>query len=303
MKTTLDREGQFYRGNLHCHTTCSDGDYTPEESVEIYKKAGYDFLAITDHNRWGARLDLASEDFLILPGTEIDTVYEGGVHHIVGIGKACTLPDKAVIPQEFRRNVHPQAMIDYLRDAGCLAIYAHPFWSYCDQALLSSLDGLTGMEIINYSCEQEWKSGISEPYFEFLWRDGRTPWCFGADDAHGHVPDYLGGSITVKAPELTAPEILAAIERGSFYASYTPQGSIKPELLDFYVEDGIAYVKSSPCRNIYLIVSRTKYHPAHGTADAPLTAHSWKLPEDAVRVKCVLTGFDGAITWSQPIIL
>ena len=66
---------------------------------------------------------------------------------------------------------------------------------------------------------------------------------------------------------------------------------------------GIAYVKSSPCRNIYLIVRRPKYHPAHGTADAPLTAHSWKLPEGAVRVKCVLTGFDGAITWAQPIIL
>ena len=35
--------------NLHMHTTISDGSKTPEEAAEIYKKAGYDVVAITDH--------------------------------------------------------------------------------------------------------------------------------------------------------------------------------------------------------------------------------------------------------------
>ena len=35
--------------NLHMHTTLSDGSKTPEEAAEIYKKAGYDVVAITDH--------------------------------------------------------------------------------------------------------------------------------------------------------------------------------------------------------------------------------------------------------------
>ena len=35
--------------NLHTHTTRSDGAKTPEEVAEIYKKAGYDVIAITDH--------------------------------------------------------------------------------------------------------------------------------------------------------------------------------------------------------------------------------------------------------------
>ena len=40
----------WYKGNLHCHTTDSDGDCTPEEVVKRYKEQGYSFLAITDHN-------------------------------------------------------------------------------------------------------------------------------------------------------------------------------------------------------------------------------------------------------------
>ena len=303
MKATLNRTGSFYRGNLHCHTTCSDGELTPEQTVERYRSAGYDFLAIADHNRWGARQDLSEEGFLLLGGVEVDTVFEGGVHHIVGIGKTDTFPDKTVIPQDVRRNVHPQVMIDYLNAKGCMAIYAHPFWSYCDCALLASLQGLTGMEIINYSCEQEWKSGISEIYFDYLWRVGSPMWCVGADDAHGHVPDYLGGSITVKAESLTESAVLDAIKTGSFYASYTPDNVPGPQLLDFYVDEGIAYVQCSPCRSIHLIASRTEYKPVHGTKDQPVDSHCWKLPEKADSVKCVLTGFNGSIAWSQPIAL
>lgn len=43
-------EGQWYKGNLHCHTTVSDGSLTPEEVVTLYKSNGYSFLAISDHN-------------------------------------------------------------------------------------------------------------------------------------------------------------------------------------------------------------------------------------------------------------
>ena len=39
----------FYRGNLHAHTTCSDGQKTPKECMADYRAAGYDFLSITDH--------------------------------------------------------------------------------------------------------------------------------------------------------------------------------------------------------------------------------------------------------------
>src|SRR5207247_10706840 len=39
----------WLRGNLHAHTTYSDGGKTPKELLAEYEALGYDFLAITDH--------------------------------------------------------------------------------------------------------------------------------------------------------------------------------------------------------------------------------------------------------------
>jgi len=39
-----------YRGNIHTHTTESDGDAEPEKVVEWYNNHGYDFLVLSDHN-------------------------------------------------------------------------------------------------------------------------------------------------------------------------------------------------------------------------------------------------------------
>src|SRR5207253_8844019 len=39
----------WLRGNLHAHTTYSDGVKTPQDLITEYEALGYDFLAITDH--------------------------------------------------------------------------------------------------------------------------------------------------------------------------------------------------------------------------------------------------------------
>ena len=48
-KMGLHTEGNWYKGNLHTHSTNSDGRKTPEEIVQIYKDHGYQFLAFTEH--------------------------------------------------------------------------------------------------------------------------------------------------------------------------------------------------------------------------------------------------------------
>jgi len=65
------------KGNLHAHTTFSDGRFAVEDVVSRYRDLGYDFLAITDHDDliqpdyW---LSLPSSDdrMIILPGVELD---------------------------------------------------------------------------------------------------------------------------------------------------------------------------------------------------------------------------------------
>ena len=50
----LDHKGnKYYKLGLHIHTTRSDGHRTPEEAARIYREAGYDAIALTDHWIYG----------------------------------------------------------------------------------------------------------------------------------------------------------------------------------------------------------------------------------------------------------
>lgn len=47
---TGSAQPRWFRGNLHTHSLWSDGDDYPEMIADWYKRSGYDFLAISDHN-------------------------------------------------------------------------------------------------------------------------------------------------------------------------------------------------------------------------------------------------------------
>lgn len=44
------QSARWYRGNTHTHSLWSDGDDFPEMIVDWYRRNGYDFLALSDHN-------------------------------------------------------------------------------------------------------------------------------------------------------------------------------------------------------------------------------------------------------------
>lgn len=73
----FDRPGRFWRGNLHTHSDRSDGALPPEEISHLYRQAGYDFVAITDHFRteYGFPLTdtraLRTTAFTTMPGAEL----------------------------------------------------------------------------------------------------------------------------------------------------------------------------------------------------------------------------------------
>lgn len=72
----------YLRGNLHAHTTFSDGARAPQRLVEEYEALGYDFLAITDHDghdNWAEpaythALDALASRMLLFRGVELDFV-------------------------------------------------------------------------------------------------------------------------------------------------------------------------------------------------------------------------------------
>ena len=80
-KNPFKKKGNWYKGNLHLHTTNSDGTYTPEEICIVYKNEGYNFIAITDHGKvTSVKKNFPS--FLVIKGAELDN----GNFHVVALG-------------------------------------------------------------------------------------------------------------------------------------------------------------------------------------------------------------------------
>ena len=65
---------RFFKANLHCHSTISDGRKTPEELKRIYRENGYAVLSITDHEFLTDHQRLNEDDFLFINGYELSIV-------------------------------------------------------------------------------------------------------------------------------------------------------------------------------------------------------------------------------------
>jgi hypothetical protein len=65
------------KGNLHAHTTFSDGRWPVDTVIARYRDLGYDFLAITDHDNhiqddYWFRIPAGDDRILVLPGVELN---------------------------------------------------------------------------------------------------------------------------------------------------------------------------------------------------------------------------------------
>lgn len=62
---------QWLKGQVHLHTTNSDGHVSPANAVRSYEQAGYDFIAFTDHEVLPKESDLIQpSDMTLLSGVE-----------------------------------------------------------------------------------------------------------------------------------------------------------------------------------------------------------------------------------------
>lgn len=75
---------------LHCHTTYSDGTFSPTEIVSLAARAGVQALAITDHDTiagWDEAIATATaipQPIEIVPGVELSVTHHGRSLHILG---------------------------------------------------------------------------------------------------------------------------------------------------------------------------------------------------------------------------
>ena len=219
--------GQWFKGNLHTHSTSSDGVLSPDEVVDWYQSRGYHFLALTDH-RVPSEARSVAEDFILLSGIEMDGIDPDiGLFHLIGLGfeGALDLSLYQDYPDWLATGLSVQDTINTLRAAGAIVYLAHPYWSGEMSKDLLDLEGCFGLEIWNGACEVWDCKGLSVVHWDDLLAAGRRLWGVAADDCHwwpGRADAGLGW-VWVKAADLTQEAILSALEQGHFYASSGPQ--------------------------------------------------------------------------------
>jgi len=237
----FDVPGQWLKGNLHLHTTASDGELEPQQAVDGYRERGYDFLAITDHDTVVDMDALDGGGMTLLPGIEIGAPKAelGQSIHVVGIG-ATEAPEQV-------EGEPPQAAIDRLAEASEVCFVAHPSWSSLTYADILPLQRIIGVEVFNTTCRRGIGRGTSEVQWDECLARGRRFLGLAVDDAHVHYDDLYGGWVMLRAEEPSPEAIYAALKAGHFYASSGPT-------IEHVAIDGEhVHIECSPCVEVFAV--------------------------------------------------
>ena len=280
-------ETQWWKGNLHTHSLWSDGDDYPEMIADWYKKNGYHFLGISDHNilaegnRWihieknaggrrafekylerfgpkwvehkteknipKVRLKNFSEypakmsvegKFLLMQAEELTDRFQGVPIHINATNLKNYIPPQggSSLATVIQNNVN--AVIEQRKKTGqpMFPHINHPNFGWALKPTdMIQLKGEQFFEVYNghpavnnygdakhLSTVQIWD--IINAYRVGIYK---LPLMFGlaTDDAHNYHQIAIGksntgrGWVMVKAPALSAPFIIEAMEKGDFYSS------------------------------------------------------------------------------------
>ena len=208
-----NEEGKWYKGNLHMHTTCSDGHLSPEEAILIYKKNDYDFISITDHRKLSKEQHF--EGMLLIPGAEWD--FSDPVYHILSIGTESDFG--------YSEGCSIRELIVRINESGGIAILAHPAWSLMNPDEMMNLDGFAAAEIYNSVSAAPWNANRadSSQYFDLWAAKGKIVPAVASDDSHWYTGEQTKSYTIVQAEALNTRSILDAIKAGKFYASQGPR--------------------------------------------------------------------------------
>jgi hypothetical protein len=285
--------GHWFKGNLHMHTTISDGKRNPDEVIDWHRARGYHFLALTDHGI-AAEAQVVADDFITLSGIEVDGVDpERGLYHLVGLGLDGP-------PTVGRRETMPlQQAFGRLRATAKLVLSAHPYWSGQMSKDLLPLEGCFALEIYNGACEIDAAKGHATVHWDDLLAAGCRLWGVAVDDAHWRDGDHDAGLgwVWVKAAELTEAAVLDALQQGLFYASSGPK------IHSLELEGDSLHVHCSPAVNVDFVGNA--YYTQRFTAPPgeTLTEASHRLHRNQSYVRVACRDDLDSWAWSNPIFL
>lgn len=299
----------WLKGNLHAHTTNSDGEASPDEACEWYAGRGYDFLAISDHWTFTDPSSVRDHGLVLIPAIELHTgTLESPnrqVHvNAFGISQSLTAEPAATTADTL------QGLVDLIRGAGGVPQINHPNFEWAfDHRDMLPVRNWSLLEVYNGHPDVHNLGDENRPSVEWMWDEllaaGHRIFAVAVDDAHHyfHSAPYLAnpgrGWVFVDAEDRSAAAILSSLESGLFYASTGPclrAFDLQGDTITAEVEPeaGLTYAWEL-IGGPGLQIART-----HGKA-AVFQLPSAKETRGYVRVK--LSAGDGSAAWLQPVRL
>lgn len=297
MQSPFEQPGRFWRGNLHTHSTRSDGRLSPETVCQHYAEAGYDFMALTDHFLPQYDFPLTdttpyrSATFTTLIGAELHTqrMELGNPWHIVAVG----------LPSDFaptREEETGPELAERALQAGAFVTAAHPQWFAMTENDMLSLGAVHGIEIYNGGCADDNDSAESTYLLDLMLARGKHYNATATDDAHFAPPnrDFARGWVMVRSETLAPEALLASLKAGHYYSS------TGPEIYDITVVPGESLsVRCSPASQIFALGIPTEYKSVrdHNLMQAKFDLTNWRSPYVRVTVR----DENDRKAWSNPI--
>ena len=298
MLEAFEAPGQFWRGNLHGHSTNSDGGLSPEEVCTAYHDQGYDFICLSDHFR--PMFNFPVSDTTPYRGGGFTTILGAEVHapkttrdvdwHILAVG----------LPADFPATSDDETGVDLARrcaEAGAFVAVAHPFWYNLELEDAMSLDAAHAIEVYNHTCGVRTSRGDSASMWDAMLSTGRKITGIAVDDSHFREGafDGFGGWVMVKAEENDPDQLLSALKAGHFYAT---QG---PEIRDLRRDGDSLTVSCSPATQVFAVGPVATSKHVHGTS---LTRATLSLETFAgTWCRVVVRDAMGRQAWTNPLWL
>lgn len=293
--------GKFYRGNLHTHSTRSDGKIGPDEVCKRYREHGYDFICLSDH--FTPRYSYPIVDTTPYRTSSFTTILGAECHapatelgeqwHILAVG----------LPLDFEPNregeTGPQIAQRCL-DAGAFVAIPHPEWYGLTVNDAATIPGAHAVEVYNHTSQVRQARGGGAYYLDDLLKSGRRINALAADDAHWVVEgdenrDAFGGWVMVKAEKNEPEALVEALKAGNYYST---QG---PAIDNIAIDGDTVTIACSAAIQVMVVGRGSKNEAISGTdltsAAFPLT----KFSGDWCRV--MIMAADGKLAWSNPIHL
>lgn len=196
-------------GDLHIHSTASDGKLTAYEIAKLAKEKGLDFIALANHNNYAENFHLPYADNLtFIPATEW-THYKG---HMNFFGVAAPFDNSFVA----NTKQDMENLIQSVRKKGAVVSVNHPKCNICPY-LWEDENAFDMMEIWNGPMRGTNTRGIA--WWTELLKKGRRIPAVGGSDFHKlkHFA-RLGNPVTgVYCTSRSPEDILSSIKEGNCF--------------------------------------------------------------------------------------